>query len=379
MQYIIFKITISAADVFYNIAHGTNSIGAVDWAISQGANAVELDLDFSRSGQPRAFNHGPYCDCFCRCPAPFTRLCLRDSRSVCYPLREDFTFPCLAEIAVDVLLPYVASRPEIALVYIDSKLEDNDDLVSAGNDIIVTVENLLFDKGYLGKVIIGAFSFDKLDYLGSAAIKGKLISPFGSRIYLTLENGILNPFAQSVGFMQTLLEGIQVIPVIYGTGKSSCLPLSLDQEALELAAINKAGGVISMAYTWTVDSIRSIENDLDYVNGIITNYPSRVRDVIESTGRRLATTDDELPRVSTTELVLDSSSYDCECDFSQAGCIIRTPAPAGLACKCERTPGNPPQCSGKFVLCRDSENPKCASPDISLESCELGGGNCDGY
>ena len=314
------------------------------------------------------------CDCLCRCPPPFTRVCLRDSRNVCFPLRQDYSLPCNAETAVDVLLPYVASRPEVALVYIDSKLEDNDDIDVAGNRIIQALEAHLFDNGYMGEAIVGAFSFDQLQYLQSAALTGRITSPFGQRIY-----GVLNPFAESVGRMQLLLEGRQIVPVIFGTGRSPCLPLPLNQETLELAAINKVRGAISMAYTWTVDCIRCVEDELDYVNGIITNFPSRVRDVIERTGRRLATTDDRIPRANTTDLELDTSNYFCECDFRVGGCFIRTPAPASLACKCERTPGNPPQCSGKFVLCRDSENPKCVSPDALLEPCEQGGGNCDGY
>ena len=369
--------------MFYIIAHGTNTINAVNWAIGEGANAVELDLDFTASGQINQFQHGPFCDCICRCPFPFTRRCLQNPTFSCYPLRQEFSLPCLAVTAAETLLPYVASRSEIALVYIDAKLEDGDDIDVAGNRVIQALEQLLFGNGYAGDVIVGAYNFDYLEYLRSAAIRGRLTSPYGQRIYFAFENGFRTPFAESVSSLQTIIpiEGFPVPPVIYGHGISSCIPVDLNQTDLQLAAINKASGAISMAYTWTVDCKLCIENDLDYVNGIITNYPSRVLEIIQKTGRRLATTADRLPGIRTTELVLDPAPYRCECDFNQSGCIIRSPAPAGLACKCERgeASSNIPECTGKFVMCFDSESPKCAMPDISLESCAQGGGDCGGY
>ena len=181
-----------------------------------------------------------------------------------------------------------------------------------------------------------------------------------------------------MGIVKTFLAAPTVL---YGHGKSSCIPLSLSQTDLQLAAINKANGFLSMAYTWTVDSTLCIESHLDYVNGIITNYPSRVFEVIQRTGRRLATTADRLPTIRTEELILDPSPYDCECDFYQTGCVIRIQAPAGLACKCERVESSrdPQECTGKFVMCRDSSSAKCTVPDLSLESCQLGGGDCGGY
>ncbi len=52
------------------VAHMTNTPGAVRWALEQGANGVELDLQFV-DDQPDRFQHSidfEPCDCTCLCP-----------------------------------------------------------------------------------------------------------------------------------------------------------------------------------------------------------------------------------------------------------------------------------------------------------------------
>jgi hypothetical protein len=53
------------AQGFYAIAHMTNTAAAVDWALGQGANGVEMDLQFDAAGKPTFFKHGGICDCTC--------------------------------------------------------------------------------------------------------------------------------------------------------------------------------------------------------------------------------------------------------------------------------------------------------------------------
>jgi hypothetical protein len=52
-------------DPFYIIAHMANNIKSVDWAVSQGANAIESDFQFNDHGQPTVVEHGDPCDCVC--------------------------------------------------------------------------------------------------------------------------------------------------------------------------------------------------------------------------------------------------------------------------------------------------------------------------
>ena len=58
----------SSASGFYNIAHMCNNIETLDWAVDQGANAIEADLQFDDQGNPTRFYHGWPCDCTCMCP-----------------------------------------------------------------------------------------------------------------------------------------------------------------------------------------------------------------------------------------------------------------------------------------------------------------------
>ena len=48
----------------------TNTPDSVDWALKEGANAVEFDLVYDSNGKPHRALHDPkyYCDCTCRCP-----------------------------------------------------------------------------------------------------------------------------------------------------------------------------------------------------------------------------------------------------------------------------------------------------------------------
>ena len=54
---------------FYNIAHMTNNIPSIDWAMEQGANSIEIDLQFKDDGTPYKFFHSSTCDCSCMCGA----------------------------------------------------------------------------------------------------------------------------------------------------------------------------------------------------------------------------------------------------------------------------------------------------------------------
>ena len=270
----------------------TNTIHAVDWAIQEGANAVEFDLEFSATGQLRRFYHGTPCDCTCRCPSIFSFFC-SSSHFVCTALRRDSSNPCHAATPVITLLSHAARKSAIALVYIDSKIHDRMNTrqkQEAGRNVVRTLTDWLFDRGYGGNVIIGAFSRQHLPYVQAAAIEASS-SPYRHKIFFSVELGAFNTFPESHAVMQSL----PTRNIIFGTGASSCSPGAHSQTTLDEARINKDRGTISMAYTWTDDAISTIEHDLNYVQGIITNFPSTVRDVLQRTGRRLATQYSTIP------------------------------------------------------------------------------------
>ena len=72
-----------------------------------------------------------------------------------------------------------------------------------------------------------------------------------------------------------------------------------------------------------------------------------------------------------------SGASDCDCDYSPGGCKISQVAPAHTACRCDYMGAF--TCDGEVVRCHDETDPLCANPDGSKASCQLGGGDCDGY
>ena len=298
---IVSAICFTAGEEYYNIAHMTNTPHAVDWAIDQGANALELDLHFAKSGNMvrlARFKHGGGCDCTCICPWPFWSSC-SDPAFVCTALRHDSSSPCDAGAPVQELLSHVAGKSEIALVYIDSKVDTNWNSnlqQQAGRKVVLAVTNWLFEQGYHGNVIIGAFKDQRRPYLESAVHEAS-ISQHRRKIFFSLELaaspifGAYNTFPESYDIMRYLNTN----NIIFGTGASSCLGRDHSLTTLELARDNKNSGRISMAYTWTDDHLNTIRRDLRYVQGIITNYPSRVRDELRRAGKQLATQSSTIP------------------------------------------------------------------------------------
>jgi hypothetical protein len=68
---------------------------------------------------------------------------------------------------------------------------------------------------------------------------------------------------------------------------------------------------------------------------------------------------------------------DCDCEYHAGGCSISTPAPSGLACKCQYKGAW--TCGGETQLCLDSNDAACKNPDKSIQACAQGGGDCGGY
>ena len=266
----------------------TNTPHAVDWAIGQGANAVELDLEFTEnrgSVSLDRFHHGPPCDCTCLCLV--TRAC-RDSASVCNALKHDSFRPCDAGSSAQTLLNHVAGKSEIALVYIDSKVptdwESSDQFV-AGRKVVDALADWLFGNDYQGYVIIGAFREERLPYL-KGAVQRASTSPFQDKMYFTYEPSTYSNADQAIPIMRYSLNTDKII---FGTGATACKKKDHSVANLEKAKEYKDAGRISMAYVWTDDARSTIRRDLGYVQGIITNYPSVVRDELRRAGKQLAT------------------------------------------------------------------------------------------
>lgn len=358
------------------MVHMANTISAVDWAVGRGANGVEIDIDFNSStGDLRRIHHGPPCDCTCKCPPPFYSLCGLNTNQVCAPLYYDVKAdPCEAESPVPDMFNHLASKKEVALIYLDSKIKSmtKETMTNAGRNVVEAVNSYLFGANYGGRVIIGTLRFSALPYLESV-IKEAQNSKYRDRMYFTVEN-------EENGIVEVLktLHALPTANIVYGTGSSSCNPIwPIKDATLELASINTARGVTGISYFWTVDNVSRMKEGIKYLQGIMTNYPGVLYDMLIENGIELATQSSTIPVTTSSDVITNTSMYNCSCEYSRGGCVITLAAPKGMSCQCAEKIGW--RCEGSVVQCHDTIDSHCSSPDTSVYSCLLGRGNCNGY
>jgi hypothetical protein len=337
-----------AQGYFYAIGHMTNTRSAVDWTVSTGANALEVDLSFDDAGNPTVFRHGFPCDCTC-----FTR-------GVC-----DHLDSCDASTDAPALLQHIATKP-IALLVIDSKVDGSTNS-AAGRNVVNLLASNLFAQGFGGAVIIGAPKLNAFPYLQAAA-EAAQASPNGSRMYFTLD-GEGNDVSGVLGKLVSLASK----NIVYGTGISACLPGEYETSIL-IGAANKGAGVIGLDYIWTLDKETSMARYIESgAQGIMTNYPDRLVDLLRRRQIPLAAPGTAIPPSTNPNVITQAPS--CVCASRPGGCVISSAAPAGLACDCELSS----DCAGVVVACKDPISSFCLVPGTSIESCLQGGGNCNGY
>ncbi|CAL4136939.1 unnamed protein product [Meganyctiphanes norvegica] len=165
------------------IAHGTNDLYSVEWAIAAGANSVEGDLQFDlTTGDPTMFYHGNLCDCLC-----YELTFANKTGNVC-----SIPNVCTRSTPPDEWLSILLGFPSLSMIYIDSKTNSLSVDVQrlAGPKVIRMVESNLFDKGFKGNVVIGS----KLEkqYLEAVATQAHK-SVYASRIFLTYDEGKTDP------------------------------------------------------------------------------------------------------------------------------------------------------------------------------------------
>ncbi len=358
---------------FYAIAHMTNSIEAVNWAVAQGANGIEADLRFDPgTQQPTVFQHSigqQPCDCWC---ASKSDVCKQESSGL---------IGCKASVSAASLLAHAATNEKLALVVIDSKVDsqnfpqDTAKLEAAGHAVVSLLADNLFAKGYKGEVVIGAPHLAQYKYIESAA-KAAQNNEYKDRFYFTIDG--------EEGNATGVLEKLASLPSknrVYGTGISACAPETYFKAILTGAA-NQRAGVIGLAYIWTLDKESSMDSYIKKgAMGVMTNFPGLAVRAAARHGLALAQPGvrHQIP-AATSDIVVNPPA-DCDCDYhySPKGCKISVQAPAGWACDCSYKEVPPLTCGGTVVVCRDDSNPKCAAPDRSLDSCRQGGGQCGGY
>jgi len=351
---------------FYAIAHMANTATAVDWAYSQGANGVEIDLNFDDNGNPTQFKHGSPCDCTCFFPP------------MCSQLGNIFT-ACLASSSKTSLLEHIAyiNRTKangFALVVIDSKLEKKDSenkQRAAGRNVVKLLEDHLFSKGYNGKVIIGAPHLTNGYYISEAGTQANS-SPYKSQMYFTIDMGGDKTYMT----VDTLIRYLPNNNRVYGTGISACAAATYYDAIRQAVKQYQVGALGSLIYIWTLDKESSMRKYIDEgVNGIMTNDPGKLVSVAREKGLTLAGVNSPIAPARNNQLF--NYSNKCDCDYHPGGCSLSLPAPRFQTCKCKYKGGW--TCGGDLVTSCNRASNYCINPDLSLQTCILGHGDCLGY
>jgi hypothetical protein len=244
---------------FYNIAHMANNTAAAQWAVEQGANGLEMDLQFDGSGTPTVFQHGGSCDCSA-CSQPYTNVCSSVNCSTSTPAASHLN---------------AVAGLGLALVYIDSKVSGSTPAV-AGTNVINLLDQQLIGRGFEGIVIVSAPNTNSFPYIEAAAAAAAK-SPNASSYYFgfDMERG---PASDAIDKLKQL-PGLPNL--VYSTGITSCLSDTFYSEITGGVA-TQLTGVTSLTGIWTIDLQRSMLNYLQLgVRAIVTNRPDSLTEVIQ--------------------------------------------------------------------------------------------------
>lgn len=286
---------------FYLIAHMINSSVLLDWAIAEGANAIEADLNFKGSN-PVRFLHGGVCDCTYMDP------------DVCKQIRAKLNKTRLSDLCdvqepADAYLKILATKNNVALFIVDSKVgtittnkkqflvfSDQNALKetyrTAGANVVAMLEQNLFAVGYKGKVIIGAPKTEYKEYIRGAVEAAKK-SPYENKIYFSFDQ--MGSEVENV--VQTLSS--MTTKGVYGVGLTPGAQFTPFHDNYE-KGVNNAGdyvnsGIIKMTYIWGQDTEGGMRQFIRATaNGIMTNRPSTLKKVVSEEKLRLATPEDPL-------------------------------------------------------------------------------------
>jgi glycerophosphoryl diester phosphodiesterase len=280
---------------YFVIAHMANTRAAIDWAIQQGANAIEVDLNF-RDGKATRFRHGFPCDC------TGGLLCRQVGDSIC-----KFGASCAGSMEAVELLQYVANQLQVALLVIDSKVRrygrtlSRPEQRSAAQHLVELLESELFGRGYTGSVIISVARVDGSRSFMRTAATAAASKPFADKVYFSYDQE--GNDVERV--LDTLVRSVRTKGRAFGTGRSACLPGDF-RKGIDLARRNREAGVASFVYVWTVDQGDSMERYLKAgAQGIMTNFPGRLKQLIEKRGGTLATRETPLPLATSDRVIND--------------------------------------------------------------------------
>jgi len=296
------------ADVtYYNIAHAINHSKYIDWAIRDGANGIEADLQFTKDGKLVRFQHGFPCEC-----------ALSWRSDLCNQMYNvDWTYqpdPGIQEIkkvrfkwdacwvneVAPAFLNTLAKKP-IALFIVDSKIgkskiDTEYGHAIAGHNLIKALEEHLFGKEYKGNVIVGVDKAKHETYIRSAAATAST-SPYRNRIYFSFDqNGESEEDARKT---IELLEKVAPGRAVYGNGISAYSDGDY-KPAFAIGVAAEKDKKVRLNYIWTLDNRTPMATHIALgIRGIMTNNPKNLREILNTRistlpGHRMARPEDPL-------------------------------------------------------------------------------------
>ena len=288
---------------------------SLNWAVAEGANAIESDLQFDVNGEPTVFEDGGVlCDC----------LCALTTDHICTPLMRKCAGSEVQSNAA-LHMQHIARHNGIALFLIDSKVTATmgATLVKAGSSIVPFVDKNLFGYGYRGKVIIGSANIATFDYVRAAATAA-MGSPNKQSYFFTFDE----EKDDYIGVMDMLSRFTN--NRVFGTGISSCY-IGTYYDGIKAAVAGRKAGQNGLTYIWTLDSESSMRKYIDTgMHAIITNRVAVAKNLATSMGLKIAQASDPIP----TSSVAVPQQNTCGCDYHEGGCIISRPPPSGKAFRC---------------------------------------------
>lgn len=276
------------------VEHMANNAAAVYWAAKQGANGVEVDLNFNSDGTVKEFKHGGICDC------------TFDNASICRVLRNATHETCEAsESPTNMMTAFARNADVLAVVYIDSKLSDlgtSQTLLEAAGRNVIKLLDTAFAQGYQGQVIISAPKIIYSAYLKSA-IEATNNSPYKNKYYFQID--------QEADFTATMQALVSMTPNrVYATGISASVPtrfytqISLGAKNLQISSISGVG-------IWTIDAPSAMGAYLDLgANMVLTNEIPILLYTLSTKGKTLAKPG-ELFTPATSNTIIDTGSSNC--------------------------------------------------------------------
>ncbi|XP_035226852.1 dermonecrotic toxin StSicTox-betaIB1i-like [Stegodyphus dumicola] len=252
---------------FYVIGHMVNSIDEVTYFLSSGANVLELDVAFFNNGSIHQVFHGVPCDCM--------RSCTQKS-----------DFSNYLQFVRSITTPSVGKYfNQLTLLYFDLKLANVYDKFEAGQQLAQHIYEDLWetDSKNMMKVVVSINSIYNQDVIrGFLQRFRELNLTTLLNDYVAFDGGI-----SDLSLIEEMWErhGLKNSNIWQGDGTTNCFsqlyPDTRLQQALNARDSNSSS--FDKVYHWTIDSKQRMRSSLDMaVDGIITNAPAVLKDIIEN-------------------------------------------------------------------------------------------------